>query len=75
MSNIGGGEKINKKIIYCHVKHRTGEKETREMKGEWVNQGHFFKKKMNDTSMTVSLITLRYILVNINELRLLHYRE
>ena len=25
------------------MSHRTGEKETREMKGERVNQGHFFK--------------------------------
>ena len=42
MSNIGGGEKNkNKKMFYCHVKHRTGEKETREMKGERVNQGQF----------------------------------
>ena len=30
-------------MFYCHVKHRTGEKETREMKGERVNQGHFLK--------------------------------
>ena len=27
----------------CHVKHKTGEKETREMKGERVKQGQFFK--------------------------------
>ena len=40
MFNIGG-EKRNK-MFYCHVKHRTGEKETREMKGERVNQGQFF---------------------------------
>ena len=25
------------------MSHRTGEKETREMKGERVNQGNFFK--------------------------------
>ena len=40
MSNIGGGKKI---MFYCHVKHRTGEKETREMKGERVNQCHLKK--------------------------------
>ena len=31
-------------MFYCHVKHRTGEKETREMKGERVNQSQFFFK-------------------------------
>ena len=29
-------------MFYCHVKHRTGEKETRETKGERVNQGQLF---------------------------------
>ena len=29
-------------MSYCNVKHRTGEKETREMKGERVNQGQLF---------------------------------
>ena len=29
-------------MFYCHVKHRTGEKETREMKGERIIQGQLF---------------------------------
>ena len=29
-------------MFYGHVKHRTGDKETREMKRERVNQGQLF---------------------------------
>ena len=31
-------------MFYCHVKHRTGEKETREMKGKWLIKAIFFLK-------------------------------
>ena len=30
-------------MFYCYVKHRMGDKEAREMKGERVNQSQFFK--------------------------------